>query len=89
MNIAKKLAGYTLGQADALRKLIAKKKLDELPAARAQFVQGGVANGYPEELMNQLFDQIEKFGGLTEQPPCGAIRTCKPGEFRGSLRWSP
>lgn len=64
MQMARKLAGYTMGQADVLRKLIGKKKVDELPAARDQFVKGGVANGYPEDFMHKLFDQIEAFGGL-------------------------
>ncbi len=63
MEVARKLAGYTMGQADELRKLIGKKKVDQFPAARDKFISGGVANGYSEELMQQLFDQIEKFGG--------------------------
>lgn len=63
MQISRKLAGFTMGESDELRKLVAKKKIDKLPSMRRKFVSGGVANGYPEELMNQLFDQMEKFGG--------------------------
>lgn len=63
MEIARRLAGYSMGRSDELRKLIGKKKVDQFPAARQAFVEGGRANGYPEALMQSLFDQIEKFGG--------------------------
>jgi DNA polymerase-3 subunit alpha len=61
MMMARKLAGFTMGEADELRKAVAKKLPEKLAKLRDKFVSGGVANGYPEELMDQLFDQIEKF----------------------------
>lgn len=63
MQICQKLAGYSLAQADSFRKVIGKKKIDEVEGLRQSFVKGGVQNGYPEELMTTLFEQIKKFAG--------------------------
>lgn len=63
MALCQKLAGYTLGGADSFRRVIGKKKVDEVEKLRQEFVEGGVRNGYPAELMELLFEQIKKFSG--------------------------
>ncbi len=61
MRIATDMAGYTPGQADVLRKAMGKKKPEEMAAERARFVDGMVARGYPRELAEGLFAEIERF----------------------------
>ena len=61
MQIAQAIAGYTLGQADILRKAMGKKKADVMEAERSKFVEGGVLNGYARQSMKHLFETIEKF----------------------------
>lgn len=63
MAICQQLAGYTLGGADSFRRVIGKKKVDEVEKLRQAFVEGGVRRGYPRELMEGLFEQIKKFSG--------------------------
>ena len=63
MLIASKFAGFTLSEADDLRKAIGKKKKDLMAKYREKFIQGAVKNGYPEELAKELYDIIEKFAG--------------------------
>ncbi len=63
MRIARQLAGYSLGEADLLRRAIGKKKSEELAAQRGKFTQGAVARGHDPKIITQLFDQIEQFGG--------------------------
>lgn len=62
MRIAQEMAGYTLGQADILRKVIGKKKTEDMAKQREIFVSGAVARGFDEGLSTQVFDLIEKFG---------------------------
>jgi DNA polymerase III subunit alpha len=61
LEIARKIAGFTLGEADMLRRAIGKKKKSEMDAQKAKFLSGTVACGYPEKLGKDLWDLIEKF----------------------------
>lgn len=61
--IARKFAGYTLGQADIMRKAMGKKKAEIMAAEREGFVQGAMANGYSEADASAVFDLIEPFAG--------------------------
>lgn len=63
MRIAERLAGFTLGQADVLRKAMGKKKIELMQEQRALFVDGCVKNGYAQEKATEIFDIIEKFAG--------------------------
>lgn len=63
MEAARKFSGYTLGQADLLRRAMGKKKPEEMEKMKKGFVEGAVANGHTEEEANVLFDEIEKFAG--------------------------
>ncbi len=62
MQIASKVAGYSLGQADLLRRAMGKKKVDEMVKERAKFLEGARnTNNIPESEANALFDLLEKF----------------------------
>jgi DNA polymerase-3 subunit alpha len=61
MRVAQKIAGYSLEEADNLRKACGKKIRSLLAAEREKFVAGCVAQGYGEELGTKLFDIIEPF----------------------------
>lgn len=61
MQIAQAVAGYSLGQADLLRKAMGKKDAAIMAAEREKFVAGAVANGYDRKKANEIFDYIEPF----------------------------
>jgi DNA polymerase-3 subunit alpha len=61
MRVAQKFAGYSLEEADNLRKACGKKIRKMIAAEREKFVAGCVSEGYGEELGTQLFDIIEPF----------------------------
>src|SRR5271154_7152529 len=61
--IANRLAGYTLGEADLLRRAMGKKKPEEMAKQRSRFVEGGKANGHPPRKIEKIFDLMEKFAG--------------------------
>ncbi|HEX7193016.1 MAG TPA: DNA polymerase III subunit alpha [Thermoanaerobaculia bacterium] len=61
MQIPQRVAGYTLGQADLLRKAMGKKQAEVMAAERDKFVSGAIANGYEKRKANEIFDYIEPF----------------------------
>lgn len=61
MRIAHKLANFTLGQADILRKAMGKKKPEEMEKLKETFIQGAVANGIPEKKAKRIFDLMAYF----------------------------
>lgn len=63
MQIAQKLAGYTLGGADLLRRAMGKKIQAEMDKQRAIFEQGAIDNGVAAKTANEIFDQVNKFAG--------------------------
>jgi DNA polymerase III subunit alpha len=63
MQIAQVLAGFTLGQADLLRRAMGKKKPEEMAALRDRFSRGAVAQGVDRDLAAHIFDLMEKFAG--------------------------
>ncbi len=63
MQIAQVLSGYTLGEADLLRRAMGKKIRSEMNAQRKHFVEGAMARGVPEAKANRIFDQVNKFAG--------------------------
>jgi DNA polymerase-3 subunit alpha len=62
MQIAVELAGYTMGQADVLRKAMGKKIASVMQEQRDFFIQGAKKNGIPEDAASRLFDLMAKFG---------------------------
>jgi len=63
MQIAQVMAGYSLGEADMLRRAMGKKKPEEMAKQRSGFLAGSVANGINESLAGNIFDLVEKFAG--------------------------
>ncbi|HEY3346487.1 MAG TPA: DNA polymerase III subunit alpha, partial [Nitrospirota bacterium] len=61
MQIAVTLAGFTLGQADTLRKAMGKKDAVLMQKMRDKFVTGAIANGIKEDKARSVFDTMEKF----------------------------
>jgi DNA polymerase-3 subunit alpha len=65
MRICTDVAGYTLPEADNMRKIIGKKLPDKMKLEREKFVSGCVANGISEENATKLFDDIEGFAAYS------------------------
>ncbi|MDF5714257.1 MAG: DNA polymerase III subunit alpha [Rhizonema sp. NSF051] len=61
MKIAQDLAGYSLGQADLLRRAMGKKKVSEMQKQREKFVDGAAKNGVKKQIAEELFEQMLKF----------------------------
>ena len=63
MQIAQELAGYSLGDADLLRRAMGKKKIEEMEKQRKVFAQGAEEQGIDPDLAMKIFDLVEKFAG--------------------------
>ncbi|MCA9430499.1 MAG: DNA polymerase III subunit alpha, partial [Candidatus Omnitrophica bacterium] len=63
MQIASKIAGYSLGEADMLRRAMGKKKVEEMQKQKTRFMEGAAAKGYDKAMADKLFDTIEYFAG--------------------------
>jgi DNA polymerase-3 subunit alpha len=63
MEIAKILAGYSLGGADLLRRAMGKKIKEEMDQQRKIFVEGAKKNNVPDHQANEIFDLVDKFAG--------------------------
>jgi len=63
MQCAQILAGYSLGQADLMRRAMGKKKATDMAKERARFVSGCEEKGLSTALANDIFDKIDKFAG--------------------------
>ena len=61
MQAASEMAGFTLGEADILRRAIGKKNSDAIAAQKEKFVQGALSKGYKKEDAETVYDYIEKF----------------------------
>lgn len=61
MQIAQKLAGYSLGEGDVLRRAMGKKDHDQMEQEREKFRQGAIKNGLSDANATAIFDKMEKF----------------------------
>lgn len=61
MQVAQKMANYTLGSADLLRKAMGKKNAAEMQKHRAIFSEGAMKNGTTEQEASDIYDTMEKF----------------------------
>jgi DNA polymerase-3 subunit alpha len=61
MQLARALSGYSLGEADILRKAMGKKNPEEMAKQKTRFVEGAVAKGIPQRLADEIFQQMETF----------------------------
>ena len=96
MQIAVKMAGFSMSKADLLRKAISKKDAKKMQTVRNDFVTGAMKNGYTESESTTVFNYIEKFGGYgfnRSHSLVYAIFTCRmaylkahyPHEFYASI----
>ncbi|MBV9669793.1 MAG: DNA polymerase III subunit alpha, partial [Acidobacteriales bacterium] len=63
MQIANVLAGYSLGEADLLRRAMGKKNPEEMAKQRDRFVKGAVERGHNQKKVEKIFDLMEQFAG--------------------------
>lgn len=63
LSVANVLAGYSLGEADVLRKAIGKKKKKIMVEQHSQFVRRSMEKGYTKEIAEKVWGYIEKFAG--------------------------
>lgn len=61
MLLSQKLASFTKGEADTLRKAMGKKLIDVLMSLKDKFMSGGMANGHPEKVLDKIWKDWEKF----------------------------
>lgn len=80
--ICRQLAGYSMAEADLMRKAIGKKKAEDMEKQRIKFAAGMAEQGFPEEMARKLFSEIETFAGY-------GFNKCIAGDtviYRGSVR---
>ncbi len=63
MQIARILAGFSLGEADLLRRAMGKKKKEEMAAQRDRFVSGAASRGVAPKQATEIFNLVDKFAG--------------------------
>lgn len=61
MQVANKLAGFSLGQADILRRAVSKKKKELIDEQRENFVKGALKEGHSKKVADEVYDYIERF----------------------------
>ena len=61
MQLARALSGYSLGEADLLRKAMGKKNPEEMAKQKTRFVSGSVEKGIAQKLADEIFQQMETF----------------------------
>ena len=61
MLLSQKLAGFTKGEADKLRKAMGKKQIAIIEELSEKFINGGVANGYPKDVLKKIYDDWREF----------------------------
>jgi error-prone DNA polymerase len=65
LEVAMALAGFTVGEAEGLRRAMSRKRSEEaIEALRPRFVAGALANGVDEELANRVYDKLVGFSGF-------------------------
>ncbi len=63
MMVAQKMGGYTLGEADVLRRIMGKKKPELLPPEEEKFMKRAVEKGYDKKVAKEVFDKMALFAG--------------------------
>lgn len=63
MQISNRIAGYSLGDADLLRRAMGKKKVEEMDAQRVRFVKGATEKGFNQKKVEKIFDLMAQFAG--------------------------
>jgi len=63
MQISNRIAGYSLGDADLLRRAMGKKKPEEMAKQRERFIHGSLERGFNQKKVEKIFDLMEQFAG--------------------------
>jgi DNA-directed DNA polymerase III PolC len=63
LKVAQKIAGFSLGRADILRRAMGKKKPEVMEKMKKEFIEGSLENGYTKEKAEEIFELIEYFAG--------------------------
>ncbi|MBL8173449.1 MAG: DNA polymerase III subunit alpha [Bryobacterales bacterium] len=63
MQVSNLIAGYSLGDADLLRRAMGKKKAEEMAKQRERFIKGALERNYPQKKVEKIFDLMEQFAG--------------------------
>lgn len=61
MLLSRKIAGFTRGQSDTLRKAMGKKQADQMASLKELFMEGGMGNGHPKDVLEKIWADWEKF----------------------------
>lgn len=72
MEICRKMAGYSYGQADLVRRAMGKKKADVMAAERNHFIEGAAKNGVSSDVANDIFDEMAGFASYAFNKPHAA-----------------
>ncbi len=75
VQVAMIMAGFTWGEADALRKIIGKKSREQLSSYRERFAKGCIGNGIPSEVINKVWEMFISFSGYSFCKPHSASYT--------------
>ena len=63
MQIAREIAGFSMAEADELRKVMGKKQKEKIPFYRSKFVEGAMAGGIEKKVAEEIFQFVEPFAG--------------------------
>ncbi len=96
MEICRKMAGYSYGQADLVRRAMGKKKADVMAAERNHFINGAAERGVSEAVANDIFDEMAGFASYAFNKPHAAayayvayqtayLKTHYPKEFWAAM----
>ena len=96
MAVANSFAGFSLGEADLLRRAIGRKDQKTMDASREEFIRGAVQKGHSEHLAKEIYKDIEKFAGygFNKSHACAYaliafqtayLKTHHPTEFMAAL----
>ena len=61
MQVAQRVAGFSLAKADILRNAMSKKTASLMHSMRNEFIEGGLANGFSQDEVEEIYNLIEKF----------------------------
>lgn len=72
MQICRELAGYTFGQADLVRRAMAKKKADVMQNEKNHFIDGCSKNGISRQIATEIFEEMSSFASYAFNKPHAA-----------------
>ncbi|HLJ66765.1 MAG TPA: DNA polymerase III subunit alpha, partial [Chloroflexota bacterium] len=88
MQLASVLAGYSMGEADLVRRAMGKKKAEELARHRDQFIERAEQRGTTREAATTIFDEIQKFAGYAfnkAHSAAYAVLTCQTAYLKANF----